>query len=252
MVGCYHSGTDNEGRKDRATQPMDHGWLRWATDWMYSWWSTPQIWRKKSFRPSWKKSGRLKSEVNVSSHDYRRKSCSAPTRFETPLNLLWNMKYENNHEVMKFTSLWNSNLSGSSTALKPFWSETLTYTARNTVWDVTTKWLFVGIRPNTNHSRRPLVTLLPLAIWIYLDTKSYKQRICLPLMTHLCVCGLLASCYKSRLLSEARSSPTTEGQMRGRFPCGPRFINFCIIITLSWINNEFGLHYFGSLMSLDQ
>ena len=31
LVGCHHSGTDNEQkRKDRATQPMDHGRLRWA------------------------------------------------------------------------------------------------------------------------------------------------------------------------------------------------------------------------------
>ena len=29
LVGCHHSGTDNEQkRKDRATQPMDHGRLR--------------------------------------------------------------------------------------------------------------------------------------------------------------------------------------------------------------------------------
>ena len=28
LVGCYHSGTTK--RKDRATQPMDHGLLRWA------------------------------------------------------------------------------------------------------------------------------------------------------------------------------------------------------------------------------
>ena len=32
LVGCYHSGTTNKQtkRKDRATQPMDHGRLRWA------------------------------------------------------------------------------------------------------------------------------------------------------------------------------------------------------------------------------
>ena len=34
LVGCYHSGTDRQTnkwtRKDRATQPMDHGRLRWA------------------------------------------------------------------------------------------------------------------------------------------------------------------------------------------------------------------------------
>ena len=30
-VGCYHSRTnDNRTRKDRATQPLDHGRLRWA------------------------------------------------------------------------------------------------------------------------------------------------------------------------------------------------------------------------------
>ena len=30
--GCHNSGRDNEQRtrKDRATQPMDHGRLRWA------------------------------------------------------------------------------------------------------------------------------------------------------------------------------------------------------------------------------
>ena len=29
LVGCHHSGTGNEQkRKDRATQPMDHGRLR--------------------------------------------------------------------------------------------------------------------------------------------------------------------------------------------------------------------------------
>ena len=31
LVGCYHSGTDDgQTRKDRATQPTDHGLLRWA------------------------------------------------------------------------------------------------------------------------------------------------------------------------------------------------------------------------------
>ena len=32
MVGCYHSGgtNDEQKRKDRATQPMDHGRLRLA------------------------------------------------------------------------------------------------------------------------------------------------------------------------------------------------------------------------------
>ena len=34
LVGCYHSGTNeqpnNRTRKDRATQPMDHGRLRRA------------------------------------------------------------------------------------------------------------------------------------------------------------------------------------------------------------------------------
>ena len=30
LVGCHHSGTDEQKRKDRATQPMDHGRLRWA------------------------------------------------------------------------------------------------------------------------------------------------------------------------------------------------------------------------------
>ena len=28
LVGCYHSRTDEQTRKDRATQPMDHGRLR--------------------------------------------------------------------------------------------------------------------------------------------------------------------------------------------------------------------------------
>ena len=27
---CYHSGTNEQTRKDRATQPIDHGRLRWA------------------------------------------------------------------------------------------------------------------------------------------------------------------------------------------------------------------------------
>ena len=35
LDGCYHSGTDRrtekQTRKDRATQPMDPGRLRWAT-----------------------------------------------------------------------------------------------------------------------------------------------------------------------------------------------------------------------------
>ena len=32
LVGCYLNGTTNKRtRKDRATQPMDHGRLRWAT-----------------------------------------------------------------------------------------------------------------------------------------------------------------------------------------------------------------------------
>ena len=30
LVGCPHSGTDDRTRKDRATQPMDQGRLRWA------------------------------------------------------------------------------------------------------------------------------------------------------------------------------------------------------------------------------
>ena len=35
LVGCYHSGTDNEGRKDRATQPLHwtiDGWDEQLTD----------------------------------------------------------------------------------------------------------------------------------------------------------------------------------------------------------------------------
>ena len=30
LVGCYHSGTNEQTRKDRATQPLDYGRLRWA------------------------------------------------------------------------------------------------------------------------------------------------------------------------------------------------------------------------------
>ena len=35
LIGCYHSGTNKQTnewqtRKDRATQPLDHGRLRWA------------------------------------------------------------------------------------------------------------------------------------------------------------------------------------------------------------------------------
>ena len=31
LVGCHHSRTNNRTRKDRATQPLDHGRLRWVT-----------------------------------------------------------------------------------------------------------------------------------------------------------------------------------------------------------------------------
>ena len=79
----------------------------------------------------------------------------------------------------------------------PFWSETPIYTARHTVWDVTTKWLFVGIRPKTNHSWRPLVTLLPLAIWILFSsgaiwTQSLTSREFACYWWHICV---FAGCW---------------------------------------------------------
>ena len=36
LVRCYHSGTtDRPKRKDRATQPLDHGKLRWAKRWWH-------------------------------------------------------------------------------------------------------------------------------------------------------------------------------------------------------------------------
>ena len=126
----------------------------------------------------------------------------------------------------------------------PFWSETPIYTARHTVWDVTTKWLFVGIRPNTNHSWRPLVTLLPLAIWILFScraiwTQNLTNREFACHWWHICVFAgcwppvINPGCYQRQDLHQQQKDKWGGDDFHGIYVA--QVINFCIIIPQIWI-----------------